>query len=70
MGFNIGDMLSGAITGFLETGDPLAAGAIGVMDGLTNNGASTAMTADSMLGGGSDMSTLMDVADIAGAFLA
>jgi hypothetical protein len=70
--FNIGDMISGAVTGFLETGDPMAAGAIGLVDGLTDKGGSgsmlSAMSADSMFSGAADASSAVDIADVAGAF--
>jgi hypothetical protein len=66
--FNIGDMISGAVTGFLETGDPFAAGAIGLMDGISDQNQSAPMAADSMLGGGSDASSLIDIAQLAAVF--
>jgi hypothetical protein len=67
MGFNIGDMISGAVVGFLETGNPVAAGAIGVMDGITNRGPGSSLGIDSVLSGGSDTSSLINLAQMADA---
>lgn len=39
MGFNIGHALLGGITGFLETGNPVGAAAMGIAGGLTGSGA-------------------------------
>ncbi len=38
MGFNIGSALLGGITGFLETGNPIGAAALGVAGGLSGGG--------------------------------
>jgi len=42
MGFNIGSALLGGITGFLETGNPVGAAAMGIAGGLAGGGATGA----------------------------
>ena len=41
MGFNIGSALLGGITGFLETGNPIGAAAMGIAGGLSGGGGAT-----------------------------
>jgi hypothetical protein len=66
---SIGNVISGVVTGLLETVDPIAAGVIGATDGLMNQNSGSAMSADTMSSVGSDVSSLMDIAELAAVFL-
>ena len=64
MGFNVGGFIEGAITGFLETGNPYAAAAIGIYDGLTEQ-SSQGISADSILQSAQNSNSLNELMNYA-----
>jgi hypothetical protein len=57
VGFNIGGFIEGAVEGFLETGNPYVAGAMGLYDGLTQS-SSQNTNLDSILQTGQNSTSL------------
>ena len=57
MGFNIGGFIEGAVVGFLETGNPYVAGAMGLYDGFTQS-SNQSNSMDSILQNGQESNSL------------